>query len=242
LFLAAFAFNISPHEAVHAIVAYVLGFNSTLFQMWVNPEAAEASSSQVAAIAGAGPIFSLVIGVIGCLAYLRYKRRPSGLFFVMFGLVGIYSFLGPTAVAGFGGDFHTALQAAGVSKGIQYAASIGGIVLLATFMFLMGRELSLWAPPELGRVKTVICTTLAPWLIGTILVLLIYWPLPGFLVSSSISGSVFWVFAVIGAALAAERTTRERSWIVPILRSDLIITGLAVGMVRVLAHGIHIAH
>lgn len=48
LFLAAFAFNINPHEAAHAIVAYSLGFSSTLFQMWVNPDAASATSSQVA--------------------------------------------------------------------------------------------------------------------------------------------------------------------------------------------------
>ena len=59
LFVAAFVLNVTPHEAAHAVVAYFLGFSSTLFQMWVNPDAQTASSRQVVAIATAGPVFSL---------------------------------------------------------------------------------------------------------------------------------------------------------------------------------------
>src|ERR1700732_2534615 len=91
LFVAAYALSITPHEAVHALVAYLLGFNSTLFQMWVNPDAASASSTQLALIAAAGPIFSLTVGVISWLLYKQDKRRPSGLFFLMMALVGVYS-------------------------------------------------------------------------------------------------------------------------------------------------------
>jgi hypothetical protein len=42
LFMTAFALNASPHEATHAAIAYMLGFSSTLYQMWVNPDAAAA--------------------------------------------------------------------------------------------------------------------------------------------------------------------------------------------------------
>jgi hypothetical protein len=242
LFVAAFALNISPHEAVHAMVAYFLGFGSTLFQMWVNPDAASATSSQVAAISASGPIFSVVVGVIGLLIYLRYRRKASGLFFLMFAIVGIYSFLGPTAVAAFGGDFHTALQAAEVSKNAQYAASMAGIVLLAIFMFFMGRELAVWAPPEFGPLSVALSTTLSPWIVGTLLTLVIYWPLPAFLVSSTISGSVFWLFALIGAALKARRIVGHSNSLIPIGRLDLIVTGGAIVMVRVLALGLRLAH
>ena len=242
LFVAAFAFNISPHEAVHAIIAYFLGFSSTLFQMWVNPDAASATSAQIAAIAASGPIFSLVVGVVGWLIYLGYKRKAPGLFFLMFALVGIYSFLGPTAVAAFGGDFHTALQASAVSISVQYIASIAGIVLLASFMFVMGSELVWWAPSEFGRLKTVVSTTVSPWIIGTLFTLLIYWPLPGFLVSSTIDGSGFWLFAVIGAAFNARRIGRESDLQIPIVRFDLIVTGVGIVMVRILAHGVRLAH
>lgn len=242
LFVAAFALNITPHEAVHALVAYFLGFSSTLFQMWVDPDAVSATPMQLAAIAAAGPIFSLAVGLVSWLLYRKtYKRRPSGLFFLMMAMVGIYSFLGPVAGAAFGGDFNLALKFIAISRTIQYVISAIGLVLLSVFMFFMGTELSRWGPLSLGRAKNVICTTLAPWLIGTPLVVLIYSPLPKFLIASTFSGSVFWVFAVIGDVFGFSKT-RDFDSIPSLTRLDLIVTVSAVIMVRILVHGVRLAH
>jgi hypothetical protein len=239
LFVAAFALNITPHEAVHALVAYLLGLSSTLFQMWVNPDAASATPMQLAIIAAAGPIFSLTVGVISWLLYDKW--RPLGLFFLMMAMVGIYSFLGPVAGAAFGGDFNIAFKFLGISKTIQGAASATGLVLLSLFMLFMGRELSWWAPLSFGRAKNVVCTTVAPWLLGTVLVLLIYWPLPGFLIGSTLFSSFFWVFAVMGATFGFPRTRTPHP--TPSLTAlDLIAMIAALIMVRVLAPGIRIAH
>jgi hypothetical protein len=242
LFVVAFALNITPHEAAHALVSYLLGFSSTLFQMWVDPDAASATRGQLATIAAAGPIFSLAVGMISWLLYKYvYKRRPSGLFLLMMALVGIYSFLGPVAGAAFGGDFNMGLKFMTVSGMIQYAMSAIGLILLSVFMFFMGIELSWWAPLSFGRAKNVACTTVAPWLIGSALVILIYLPLPKFLIGSTISGSALWAFAVIGAAFGFSKTRTAHS--VPSLtRLDLIITIAALLMVRILAHGIRLAH
>jgi hypothetical protein len=241
LFVVAFALNVTPHEAAHAAVAYFLGFSSTLFQMWVNPDAATATSRQLAVIAASGPIFSLGVGVITWLLYKeRYKGRPSGLVFLMLAVIGIYCFLGPVAVAALGGDFNTALKFMGASKIIQDALSATGLVLLPLFMFFMGRELSWWAPLSFGRAKTVVCTTVAPWLIGTLFIPLIYWPLPKFLVGSTLISSVFWVFAVLGATFASSRS-RPAHPVPSVTRLDLIVMIFALIMVRVLAHGIRLA-
>jgi hypothetical protein len=70
LFMTAFALNVTPHEAAHATAGYMLGFSSTLYQMWVNPDAAAATQQQLVAIAVAGPIFSLVLGLISSVLYL----------------------------------------------------------------------------------------------------------------------------------------------------------------------------
>jgi hypothetical protein len=221
LFVVAFALNVTPHEAAHAAVAYFLGFSSTLFQMWVNPDAATATSRQLAVIAASGPIFSLGVGVITWLLYKeRYKGRPSGLVFLMLAVIGIYCFLGPVAVAALGGDFNTALKFMGASKIIQDALSATGLVLLPLFMFFMGRELS--------------------WLIGTLFIPLIYWPLPKFLVGSTLISSVFWVFAVLGATFASSRS-RPAHPVPSVTRLDLIVMIFALIMVRVLAHGIRLA-
>lgn len=242
LFVATFALNISPHEAAHALAGYLLGFNSTLFQMWVNPDAASATPIQLAVIAAAGPIFSFAVGAGSWLLYKKiYRWKPSGLFFLMMAMVGIYSFLGPLAGSAFGGDFNLAFKFLEISRSVQIAASVAGTLLLALFMFFMGIELSWWAPASLGRARNVFCTTVAPWIIGTLLVLLIYAPLPGFFIGSTVFGSVFWAFAVIGAALGFSRT-RDGHQTPSLTRLDLIVTVGAVVMVRILAQGIRLGH
>ena len=224
------------------MAGYLLGFNSTLFQMWVDPDAASATPTQLALIAVAGPIFSFAVGATSWLLYKKiYRWRSSGLFLLMMALVGIYSFLGPVAGAGFGGDFNTAFKFLGMSRIILDVASAVGTVLLALFMFFMGIELSSWAPSSFGRVTNVICTTVAPWLVGALLVLLVYSPLPRFFIGATIFGSVFWVFAVIGAAFGFSKTriahpTSPLTWI------DMLVTLGALIMVRILALGIRLAH
>jgi hypothetical protein len=118
----------------------------------------------------------------------RSRERPSGLAFLMMAMVGIYSFLGPLAGATLGGDLHLAFTFLQISTTVAYLASAIGFLLLRSFMYYIGRELLRWAPREFVHVKAVACTTLAPWLVGTFLLLLLYWPLPRFLVGSTIGG------------------------------------------------------
>jgi len=242
LFVVAYALNVTPHEIVHALTSYSLGFNSTVFQMWVNPDSAQASPNQLAIIAVSGPLFSLIVGMVCWLLYLwRFRERPSGLAFLMMAMVGIYSFLGPLAGAALGGDFHIAFTFLDISTTVAYVFSAIGFVLLPCFMYYMGRELIRWSPLKFGRAKAVTCTALAPWLLGTLLLLLLYWPLPRFLVGSTIGGSAFWLFAVLGAALAFR--ARRPAEIIPSLTYwDLMLTIAAVAMVRLLAGGIRLAH
>jgi hypothetical protein len=108
-------------------------------------------------------------------------------------------------------------------------------------MFFMGGKLVGWAPSHFGRSKAVGCTTVAPWLIGTVLILLVYWPLPSFLIGSTLAGSVFCLFAVVGAIFKfstprpAETISSFRGW-------DLMITLLAVAGVRLLVNGVRLTH
>lgn len=241
LFVAAYAFNISPHEAIHALTSYALGFSSTLFQMWVDPRAATATPGQLALIAAVGPVFSLMVGISSWLLFKPRKEKPSGLFFLMMALVGIYSFLGPLAGSAFGGDFHAALNFMAVPLGFEYGLSAIGLILLAIFMFYMGLQLSWWAPASYGRFANVACVVLAPWLLGVILILVLYAPLPRFLAGSVVSGSAFWFLAVIGAAVGFRKVPLDRS--IPSLTwPDLIILASAVVMVRILARGIPLLH
>jgi hypothetical protein len=241
LFVASYALTITPHEASHALYAYSLGFNSTLFQMWVDPDAAAASARQLAGIASAGPVFSLTVGLTCGLFYLRlYRHKPAGLFWLMMAMAGIYAFLGPAATAAFGGDFHAAFRFLGISAVSEWIVSAIGIMLLAAFMFRFGEEMMRWAPSGYGRGTAIICTTVAPWLLGLPLIIAIYWPLPRMLVISTISGSAFWLFAVLGATFGAPQPGLGQP--AAFRGMDLFVLALAVIMVRLLAHGLRIAH
>jgi len=242
LFMTAFALNVTPHEAAHATASYMLGFSSTLYQMWVNPDAAAATTRQLIAIAVAGPIFSLTLGLISFALYLwRFSRRPSGLLFLMLAIVGFYLFLGPVAAAAFGGDFNVALRSAGASKLLMNVITIVGVLILPATMYFMGKELFSWAPPWFSRSKAALCTTVGPWLIGTFLITLVYLPLPRFLIVPNFVGSAFWAFAVIGASLS-KRTVQAVRPIRSLTPVDLIVTAAALLMVRLLVHGLRLAH
>ena len=244
LFLAAYAFNITPHEAVHAITSYFLGFNSTLFQMWVDPDPAEATPRQLAIIAGVGPLFSLVVGLTFWTLYRRWSQKSFGLLLLMMCMVGIYSFLGPLAGSALGGDFNLAFHFVDVAGWIRYLLSAIGFVLLPAFMYFMGKELVRWAPPGFSRGKSVFCTTVAPWVIGTPFLVLMYWPLPAFLVGSTLRGSLFWIFAVVGAAMGFQtRKVREIANASPaMLWAELGLFIAALAMVRSLVQGVRLSH
>jgi hypothetical protein len=242
LFVVAFALNVTPHEVVHAITSYWLGFNSTVFQMWVNPDAAEAARWQAVLIAGSGPFFSLTVGAVSWAIYKRsFTERPAGLGFLMMSIVGIYSFLGPLAGTALGGDFHVVFTSLNVAAVFGYLTSAIGFLLLPIFMYYNGKELVRWVPSEFGRAKAVACATVAPWVVGTALLLLVYWPLPRFLIGPTVAGSVFWVFAALGAALGFS-SRRPVETISSFTCSDLLLTIVALAMVRLLVNGIRLSH
>jgi hypothetical protein len=242
LFVAAYALNSSPHEATHALVAYALGFNSTLFQMWVNPDAAAASPGKLAIIAASGPLFSLAVGTVcGLLYWSVYRSRSAGLFLLMMSLIGIYFFLGPVVGASFGGDFQAALEFINAPRSVRLVATALGIVLLAFWMFCMGEELTRWVPSQADRTVKVLATTVAPWLIGVAFVALLYWPLPRSLLGSTLSGSVFWIFAVVGALYRTSAKPSD-SMGFPMGWPDAVVLVSALLLVRILALGIRITH
>jgi hypothetical protein len=159
--------------------------------------------------------------------------------FLMLGTIGIYIFLGNLFAVSTGGDFNIALTALGAPRVLRPVASAAGLILLSLFMFFVGRELLRWTPPDFGRVKAVASATVAPWLIGTLLVTVLYLPLPPFLIGPNLVSSIFWLFAVLGAAFAGELP--RSAGVSSITRWDLIVEIAAVVMVRLLVHGVRLA-
>lgn len=239
LFVATYMLTTTSHEAVHAAIAYLLGFPSTLFQLWVNLDTANATRREQAVIATAGPCFCLCVGIACGMAYRAFRQRPAGLVFLMLAISAVYTFLGNLFGAALGGDIRRALSLLGAPAGIRYAVSATGFALLAVYMFRMGRELLSWAPSGSGLAKAVVSVTVAPWLIGGSLVILFYWPLPPSLVAPTLVGSAFWIFAVAGACLG--RTARTIGSLASgIQAADLVISAVTLVLVRFLVGGVRL--
>lgn len=241
LFLAAFALNSTPHEVAHALCAYFLGFSSTVFQLWVNPDAAVATPAQTADIALAGPIFSLIVGIVFGSLYLRlYRHKPSGLFFLLMAVIGLHCFLGPASVTALGGgDFGTAFRFLGTPAAITTTISVVGAVVLATLMFWFGKEIMRWVPQNYSHAAAVLSTTVAPLLLGPPLIIAIYWPLPKFLIGGTIIGQAFWFFTVLGAVLARKQPRAETN-LTRLHSLDFAMLAIALVMVRALSHGLRL--
>jgi hypothetical protein len=155
----------------------------------------------------------------------------------MLAIVALYIPLGGSIA----GDIHLALAFGGASKLLMNVVSAVAVLMLSTMMYFMGKELCTWAPPWYSRSKAVLCTTVGPWLIGTVLVTLAYLPLPKFLIGPNLIGSIFWIFAVIGAIRAGRATPTLRP-MGSVTRADLIVTAAAFLMVRLLVHGVRLTH
>ncbi len=172
---------------------------------------------------------------------LHFRETPSGLGFLMMAIVGVYSFLGPLAGAAFGGDFHLAFEFLNIATTVGYLTSATGFLLLPSFMYYAGRELLRWVPREFDRTTAVLCATVAPWLLGSSLLLLVYWPLPRFLIGPMVVGSAFWVFAVLAASLGFP-SRRPAETLSSFNRTDLLLAFATLTMMRLLANGIRLGH
>src|SRR5262249_11249106 len=150
---------------------------------------------QVAIIAGAGPVFNLVLGMAAWLTYRKYRHRRSSFIMLMLAINNLYVVFGNMTSAGLGGDVNQALRALGVNVPSLYATSIVGIFCLAGFMFSRGRDLVSWAPAGMESRTAVLVEPLAPWLVGTPFTFIASQPLPSFLIWPNIVGSLFWGFA-----------------------------------------------
>ena len=241
LFLAAFALASTPHEAAHGLTTYLLGYSATIHHMWVDPDTPGATAKQLATIAAAGPVFSLALGIIcWTLYWRRFREKASGLIFLMLAIVGIYTFLGPLAGSAMGGDFNRTLTFLNVPRSGQLAASVVGFVALPIFMFLMGRELVRWRPAAFGRFAAVASTTIAPWILGSVLTLVLYWPLPSMFIGPTLTGGMFWVFATVGAVLGYSRA-KPAEHIPSLTKWDFVVLIVAVGVVRFFVHSVHLS-
>lgn len=158
-----------------------------------------------------------LVAALTCLAAYRWlSRSAAGLPLLYLSTAGLVMFFG-----------HLTSLAAAVPGGLASAA----------ILFWQGRELQRWIPKKSGRIFGVIAVTLLPPIVGTGIVILVNLPLrDGSFVSARAIDAAFGIFAMVGAATGARRSTDGRSF--RLWWMDGTVALSAALIVRLMVHGL----
>src|SRR5262245_9578806 len=93
-FVVALMINAFMHEGAHALTARAYGFSSTLHSFWATPDTETASLTVRALIDVAGPLASLVVGLLCWLFFRRFRDSAAGVPLVYGWAFGLSMFFG----------------------------------------------------------------------------------------------------------------------------------------------------
>ncbi|UOK42223.1 MULTISPECIES: hypothetical protein [Flavobacterium] len=243
LFFSANALSYPLHEMFHALTAYFLNVNSTLYHFYVNIDHTHTSVYDKIIIAVAGPVLSLAFGLVFWVAYKKSKNSSYKLFMFYAAIAGISFFSGNVFSTAFGGDFHTAATLLQFPFWLQLFATLTGLIFLSVFMYRIGKEVLFFSFINATTFKVVILSfLLIPWILGTLLLALSFLPLPSFLITGMISSSIFWIIPIVSAVLN-RRKVKTLEYISPTLNYvDIILVLFSFLIVRALISGVSFAH
>ena len=237
LFVAAYTAIGILHEAVHALTAYVLNVPSTLFHLYVSLEPGAGNLNQRAVIRAAGPVFCLCLGLVCWFGYKNAKESRAALPLLYLAWFGIVTFFGNLMGTPFVGDFSDMSQAFELSMPIRYAAATVGFLAVCGLSFFMGTELRKWSAAGVSSINAMIGMIVVPVVIGTVMELIIFAPMPPGWISARIGESAFWIFAAVGT-FVSRKVRADDSRDLAVHWADIALLLASVLVVRLMAVGI----
>ncbi|GAB3841834.1 hypothetical protein [Hymenobacter jeollabukensis] len=237
-YTAAFLLTTLLHELAHAVVGKLLGTMPVLYNSHVDGRNEQVPAATTLAVALAGPLFSLLQGAV--LLALARRDRGSGfgsltlLFLAVFGLINFLGYVMTSPFVPYG-DLGKAVVLLGLPQWAALVAAVVSAALLAWVIRGTGplflRFVPAAAQPVLAeRGRYVRGLLLWPWLLGSIIITALAWPLPTLLsliyppMSSMVLGAAW------GGAMRA--ATSPQAATAPLLPRQL---GLALGALLVTA-------
>ncbi len=237
LFVGAYVLTNGLHELAHALAAYWLGVPSTLFHFYVDVDLTDRSTYVQALVRAAGPVFSLVLGVLCWFLHRAVRGSWFELPLFYLAVFGVANFLGNVSSAAYFGDFSTIAAALELSEQVRYVVAGVGLFLLIGFAFDIGRELREWLPAEVGAFRAMLAVAVLPAIIGTAAIVAIYQPLPAPSLSARFGEAAFWIFAAVGTLVGSARPSQQGKGLA-VRPGDWAFMLFAVLLLRVLAIGI----
>lgn len=186
LYVAAYLVTIMLHEVGHALMSLALDGRPVLYNTSVQNTNKLLASSAVVLIAAAGPLLSLLQGA-SLLVWLR-RRPPAGawgLFWLYMAVFGLINFLGylliaPVVKGGDTGQIVARLHVPAAAQWVVAALSLYGLIRVIgstapLFLGLLPTELQHNAVQRATGLRGLI---LWPWLVGSVVLVLLALPAP----------------------------------------------------------------
>lgn len=196
----AFIFTIIFHELAHYVTALILGYEAIIFHNRVVYEMLSSPEDELG-IAAAGPIFSLVQGVIAYNSVKRFPPNGFSLWLLWMGIAGILAFMGYLMIGPLmpDGDTGKIYSILGISPTIQIGVAIAAIVSLTIIFIFSARLFEPFVGEDLGgdkkkQAKWAQNLIMFPLFIGLLLITILQFPVTHII---SLLGTIFPPFAIM---------------------------------------------
>ncbi len=186
LYITAFLCTTVLHELAHAVAGLVNSSQPVIHHNYVEHLSKnQLSVFQQTSIALAGPVFSLLQGLLAGLIYLRSKRNNLlQLFLLWLSVLGFNNFLGYLMTGPFfnAGDIGKVYQVLEIPLYVQFIIAFLGMLTLLliayklTVMFLQFSYKKVWVESEIARKNFSFRIIILPWILGSVVITILYLP------------------------------------------------------------------
>jgi hypothetical protein len=244
-FVTAFLFTTFIHESGHFFAYLFSGAHPVLYHNYVSVDEPELSTTIRVIAAMAGPVISLMQGII--LGLIVTRRRSSSawdlllLWLCLLGLVNFFGYLMLTPLST-GGDTGKAAELIGLPAIYRIFISIAGIAVLILLVTRLGKYFSRFIPVNgdiSQRRSYVNALVMYPVLVGSVINVLLAFPVPALLSVIYPATSSYVILSAYGVILRAADSPAASS--IPELKiSRLLVILMLAGIIinRLLTLGV----
>ncbi len=210
-FTGAYLSTILLHELAHFMMAIGLGQEATLYHNRVFTQFREEKNLHPILVASAGPIFSLVQGIVFLKLSKYLKTGLKSMFTLWMGIAGLISFFGYIMIAPIikDGDTGFVFQQLGIAIWIQISAAILSIIAITLILMRTVKNFEQFVSLDkskqiFDRIAWANALILFPLIIGIILISLLQLPVPHFASILATILAPMSIMAVYGTFLASK--------------------------------------
>ncbi|MBO0936669.1 hypothetical protein J2I47_08950 [Fibrella sp. HMF5335] len=217
------------HECAHYVPAYLYGFKPELHHNFVAYNTAGRATNQLVGIAAAGPVFSLLLGVICLLVSVHLPRKGFvSLFLLWMGLQGLLTFFGYLFIAPFFtyGDTGFVFATLGLPTWLIISISVASFVLLNVVFKRLAGEFGPYGRVGQSIPQRANALLLFP-ILASVASAVVQLPVPTFL---SLLAPVMMPMAFLSIYGTFRRTDRNQPT-VPLDQISWLLIGLTLAMI-----------